>query len=172
MSVTNNISESKRSRAPAEQPTVTITLLALPSVQWASPSVLTPSIREGKNLPCWQKKNLFTGRKKDDGRNLRKSHRGGCSARTNRHAVDVKKRTTKSQFTSYIDRVSDTNYDICNVCGSRRRLSRMRHFPLWWFKCIMWPELEERPLKSSSIQQKDLVILCLYEINAVFPTGF
>ena len=38
----------------------------------------------------------------------------------------VQKKSNKSQFTSYNDRMSDIN-DICEVCGTRGRLSRTRH---------------------------------------------
>ena len=57
------------------------------------------------------------------------------SPRTDIHTIDVTctEKTNKSQFISYIVRMSDTNDNISKVCGSRSGPSRMRH-------CQVMPE--------------------------------
>ena len=76
------------------------------------------------NLPYWEK---HLNRAKNKSGNLRKSHRGGILLPGWTEMSHVQNRTTKSQLTDCIDRISDRNYNICKVCGSRRRLGRPWH---------------------------------------------
>ena len=55
---------------------------------------------------------------------------GGAEQGPSSRMDHEQKRTTTSQFKSCTDWISDTNYNICKVCGSRRQLE-MGFMALW-----------------------------------------
>ena len=78
-----------------------------------------------QNVPHWGK-NLLTRDKKKDGRNMRWDR----SPRTDRHAIDVAYTEQNNTITVHMLHWQDIWYKLWNiskVCGSRRRLRRLRH---------------------------------------------
>ena len=82
------------------------TWLKLRSVQWTTSSDLWPSSRVRRNFTFWEKKRWKKPQEEPQGRI-------SLPGRTDTQSMShVQKRTTKSVFTSCIDRISDTSYDI------------------------------------------------------------
>ena len=92
------------------------------------PLSLNPPLERWETCHVDGKKKKLLGKK-----TMEESQRRDPSSRMDRHAIDVTwtEKSNKSRFTSYIDRISDTNCNIGKVCGSRRQLGRP------WFRQVV-----------------------------------